>query len=199
MRGSEVSCFFFKQKTAYEMRISDWSSDVCSSDLYTVNTDVDDVSWDLSGVYALNDDVNLYARVAKGFRAPSIQGRLLFAAVGAPNGGVSTAGSEEVISYEAGIKADLWDRRARIGFNVFRYDVSDQQIIAVGGGAHIATLPNADKTIGQGFELAAQAYLPDTLLVTLGRTYNDNQIEDPCLAVPACCGGSPVSAPEPTS
>src|SRR3546814_6881372 len=26
-------CFFVKQKTAYEMRISDWSSDVCSSDL----------------------------------------------------------------------------------------------------------------------------------------------------------------------
>src|SRR3546814_5701532 len=30
-----VYCFFFfKQKTAYEMRISDWSSDVCSSDLH---------------------------------------------------------------------------------------------------------------------------------------------------------------------
>src|SRR3546814_2888043 len=28
-----VGFFFFKQKTAYEMRISDWSSDVCSSDL----------------------------------------------------------------------------------------------------------------------------------------------------------------------
>src|SRR3546814_20602868 len=28
-----VYIFFFKQKTAYEMRISDWSSDVCSSDL----------------------------------------------------------------------------------------------------------------------------------------------------------------------
>src|SRR3546814_9239094 len=28
-----IKCFFFKQKTAYEMRISDWSSDVCSSDL----------------------------------------------------------------------------------------------------------------------------------------------------------------------
>src|SRR3546814_5121944 len=28
--------FFFKQKTAYEMRISDWSSDVCSSDLARV-------------------------------------------------------------------------------------------------------------------------------------------------------------------
>src|SRR3546814_8578400 len=34
--------FFFKQKTAYELRISDWSSDVCSSDLFcrrTVRTD----------------------------------------------------------------------------------------------------------------------------------------------------------------
>src|SRR3546814_4687130 len=28
------SFFFFKQKTAYDMRISDWSSDVCSSDLF---------------------------------------------------------------------------------------------------------------------------------------------------------------------
>src|SRR3546814_5248217 len=31
--GFDVLFFFFKQKTAYEMRISDWSSDVCSSDL----------------------------------------------------------------------------------------------------------------------------------------------------------------------
>src|SRR3546814_10383881 len=30
---SLILFFFFKQKTAYEMRISDWSSDVCSSDL----------------------------------------------------------------------------------------------------------------------------------------------------------------------
>src|SRR3546814_7804866 len=30
--------FFFKQKTAYEMRISDWSSDVCSSDLASIAT-----------------------------------------------------------------------------------------------------------------------------------------------------------------
>src|SRR3546814_20937445 len=45
MRTSRMLClrllmimffFFFKQKTAYEMRISDWSSDVCSSDLQGV-------------------------------------------------------------------------------------------------------------------------------------------------------------------
>src|SRR3546814_2199022 len=32
----ECMFFFFKQKTAYEMRISDWSSDVCSSDLLSL-------------------------------------------------------------------------------------------------------------------------------------------------------------------
>src|SRR3546814_9623440 len=31
-----ILLFFFKQKTAYEMRISDWSSDVCSSDLIAI-------------------------------------------------------------------------------------------------------------------------------------------------------------------
>src|SRR3546814_1184299 len=34
--------FFFKQNTAYEMRISDWSSDVCSSDLLVATVDVED-------------------------------------------------------------------------------------------------------------------------------------------------------------
>src|SRR3546814_4426034 len=40
MHGS-LCCvfFFFKQKTAYELRISDWSSDVCSSDLELVEHD----------------------------------------------------------------------------------------------------------------------------------------------------------------
>src|SRR3546814_1953702 len=42
---SSLSCvfivfFFFKQKTAYEMRISDWSSDVCSSDLLLFTGDL---------------------------------------------------------------------------------------------------------------------------------------------------------------
>src|SRR3546814_1035738 len=40
-----VRFFFFKQKTAYEMRISDWSSDVCSSDL----TDPLDLGFGLIG------------------------------------------------------------------------------------------------------------------------------------------------------
>src|SRR3546814_3349683 len=41
--------FFFKQKTAYEMRISDWSSDVCSSDLHHACAG-DDLRRDHAGV-----------------------------------------------------------------------------------------------------------------------------------------------------
>src|SRR3546814_1584516 len=36
--------FFFKQKTAYEMRISDWSSDVCSSDLFQPAADLTNIA-----------------------------------------------------------------------------------------------------------------------------------------------------------
>ncbi|UNK59002.1 TonB-dependent receptor [Pseudoxanthomonas daejeonensis] len=165
---------------------------------YTVDTDVDDVSWDASAVYEVNGAVNLYGRVAKGFRAPSIQGRLLFASAAAPNGGVSTADSESVISYEAGIKADLFDRRARVGFNLFRYDVSDQQLIAVGGGANVATLLNADKTIGQGIELDLEAWLAEGLLLTWGSSYNDTRIQDDDLAVAVCGGGCTVTDPTTT-
>jgi iron complex outermembrane receptor protein len=153
---------------------------------YRVDVDDSNVSWDLSAVYAASDAVNVYARVATGFRAPSIQGRLLFADPAAPNGGVTTAGSEEAISFEAGIKADLWDRRARLGLNVFRYEVDDQQIIAVGGAANIATLLNADRTTGQGLELDLEAWVTDSLLVTLGSSYNDTEINDPTLSVAGC-------------
>src|SRR3546814_3500427 len=36
-----ILIFFFKEKTAYEMRISDWSSDVCSSDLEITHFSID--------------------------------------------------------------------------------------------------------------------------------------------------------------
>src|SRR3546814_8366692 len=39
LRELLIGVFFFKQKTAYEMRISDWSSDVCSSDLPKTESD----------------------------------------------------------------------------------------------------------------------------------------------------------------
>src|SRR3546814_1095684 len=44
--------FFFKQKTAYEMRISDWSSDVCSSDL--VNDVLNTITYSVDVEYLID-------------------------------------------------------------------------------------------------------------------------------------------------
>ena len=145
-------------------------------------------NWDLSGMYKVNDDVNLYARVATGYRGSSIQ------AAGAFNA-KSVAGPETSIAYEAGIKADLWDRRLRINADIFRYDVKDQQLTAVGGAANANILLNAKKAVGQGFELDLQAYLTDNLLVTLGSSYNDTEIQDKDLNVAGCAQCTVTNAP----
>jgi iron complex outermembrane recepter protein len=104
------------------------------------------------------------------------------------------ADAEEVVSYEASIKADLWNKRARMGFSVFRYDVKDQQLVAVGGSNNSAILLNADKSLGQGFEFDIEAYLTDNLLVTWGSSYNDTEIKDKSLAV-AVCGATFFAPP----
>ncbi len=136
-------------------------------------------NWDLSGTYALDKSTNLYARVATGFRASSVQGASAF-------NNQSVAKPENNTSYEAGVKADLFDGRARINFGVFYYEVKDLQLTAVGGAANANILLNAKKASGQGFELDAQAYLTDQLLATLGVGYADTKIKDPDLAVAVC-------------
>ena len=158
---------------------------------FKVKTDVDDVSWDISGVFQATDAVNLYARVAKGFRAPSIQGRLLFQTPPQP----SVADAEKVISYEAGVKADLFDKRARLGVALFRFNVDNQQINAVGGALNQTILLNADKTVGQGVEVDFDAYVTDNLMVTFGASYNDTKIKDANLFVAPCGGGCTVTDP----
>jgi iron complex outermembrane recepter protein len=136
-------------------------------------------NWDLSAVYALNKDVNLFARAATGYRASSIQ------SAGAFNG-KSVAGPENNTSIEAGVKADLFNKRARVSFSAFSYTVKDLQLTAVGGAANANILLNAKKATGQGFELDLTAYLTDNFLATLGVGYNDTKIKDPGLAVAVC-------------
>jgi len=153
----------------------------------TVHPSDSNVSWDLSGVYAVSDDTNFYGRIATGFRAPSVQGRLMFADATLPSDElVTVADTETVLSFEAGFKSQFWDDRARIGFALYHYRVDDQQLTAVGGDANVARLVNADRTVGQGAELDLQAYLTDQLLVTLGASYNDTEIQDKDLSVFRC-------------
>src|SRR3546814_2202897 len=79
---------FCKQKTADEMRISDWSSDVCSSDLMDLKTLVDRPMLLLLGVIWISVHAALMLGMAKLIRAP-----LFFLAVGsqANIGGAASA------------------------------------------------------------------------------------------------------------
>jgi iron complex outermembrane receptor protein len=146
------------------------------------------VSWDLSATYKLTPDVNVYGRVATGYRGSSILPPSAF-------NPLSTAKPETVLSYEVGTKADLFDKRARVAFDVFRYEVKDQQLTEVGGGGNSNSLKTAKKVIGQGLELTLDAYVMDNLLVSLSGSVNDTKIKDPGLTVFGCGGGCTVTNP----
>jgi iron complex outermembrane receptor protein len=148
----------------------------------SASTNDNKANWDLSGTYALDKDTNLYARAATGFRGSSVQGA-------GPFNGQSIAGPENNTSVEAGIKADLLDRRARLNFGVFSYRVKDLQVTAVGGAANANILVPVKKATGQGFEMDLQALITNNLLASLGVGYNDTKIKDPGLAVAPCGNG----------
>ena len=147
------------------------------------------LSWDLSGTYALDQATTLYARAATGFRASSVQGASAF-------NNQSVAAPETNTSVEAGIKADLFNRKARMSFSVFSYTVKDLQLTAVGGSNNANILVSAKKASGRGFELDFQSYLGDRLLATVGMGYNDTEIKDPNLTV-AVCAACTVTDPQP--
>ncbi|MFM9436073.1 iron complex outermembrane recepter protein [Janthinobacterium sp. CG_23.3] len=146
-------------------------------------------SWDLSTNYELTKETNVYARIATGYRAPSIQGRILFGDT------ISIGDAEKNLSYEAGIKQDLFNKRARLSATVYQYRVKDLQLTAGSGAVNQNRLVNAEKAVGQGVELDFQAILSDEFRLTLGGSYNDTEIKDPNLFVATCGNGCTVTSP----
>ncbi|MBA6329579.1 TonB-dependent receptor [Colwellia sp. MB02u-6] len=140
------------------------------------------VSWDLSVSHKLTSDVNLYARVADTFRAPSVQGRSLYAF----GSGISIAESETILSFETGVKSDIMDGFGRLNASVFYFTMDDQQLTSVGGGNNTARLLNADETVGYGFEVNSEFMLTDEFSVTMSVSYNNTEINDNGLAVAGC-------------
>jgi iron complex outermembrane recepter protein len=142
------------------------------------------VSGDLSALYEVNDRLNIYGRIARGFRAPTIQGRDV-AFFGSP----SIAKAETITSIEAGFKSQLAGDRVRLNGAVYYYEIKDQQLSAIGGGGNFVQLVNADKGTGMGFDLDGEFLLTDNFEVTLGLSYTDTKIEDKTLVVPPCGSG----------
>jgi len=142
------------------------------------------VSWDLSALFKVSEDFNVYGRLANGFRAPTIQGRDV-AFFGAP----SIADSETITSIEAGFKSELADGRVRLNAAVFYYEVDDLQLSAIGGGGNFVQLVNADKGTGMGIDLDSEFLFTDRFMMTLGFSYTDTEIDDDTLVVPPCGSG----------
>ncbi len=151
----------------------------------TVSVEDDDFSWDVSATYAVQEDINLYARVARGFRAPSIQGRVLF------GDAITTATSETLTSYEAGLKSVLLEGRMVYNISGFYYQIDDQQLTAIGGAGNFNQLLNADKGVGYGIEAELDVILTETLTLTSGFSWNATEIRDEGLTAGIC--GSPCT------
>ena len=146
-------------------------------------------SGDMSLRYQAAPSVQTYLRAARGFRAPSIQGRLLF------GDAVTVADTETILSFEGGTKLRLWDQRLHLNMAAFQYFMRDQQLTAVGGETNFNRLVNADSTIGRGVE-AELIFMPITALeVSAGLSYNQTRIDDPNLAIQGC--GAPCTMLDP--
>ncbi|TAL84957.1 MAG: TonB-dependent receptor [Rhodanobacter sp.] len=137
-------------------------------------------SGDLTGTWTLSPTVNLYARIANGFRAPSVQGRVLF------SNSISQAKTETIMSYEMGVKATGMDNHVRFNADVYTFTMHNQQLTAVGGNVNVTRLINARRTDGYGAEFDLDAYLTPNLVLTAGGSYNHTRLNDPTLAVAVC-------------
>lgn len=153
------------------------------------NLDDELLSGDLSASYALRDDLRVYARYAHSFRAPSVQGRIVF------GDAVTVASSETIDSVEAGFKSEFWDRRATFNSTLYYFETADQQLTAVGGAGNFNQLLNADKVKGHGIELETVVRVSDHLELSAGYSLNDTEIDDPNLEVAVCAIGCTVLDP----
>jgi outer membrane receptor protein involved in Fe transport len=157
-----------------------------------VNVSDEQVSWDISLMHVLNDSVSVYARVANGFRAPSIQGRNIAFFDANP---FSVAQSETILSTEIGFKSEV-NERVRINGAVYYYTIDDQQLSAIGGNTNSNVLVNADKGVGIGTDVDAEFLLSENFVLTVGASYNDTEIDDPNL-VTATCGSGQCTVTDP--
>ena len=137
-------------------------------------------SWDLSAMYEINPNVSVYARVARGFRGPTIQGRSAVF-----NADFTTADSETILSWEAGIKTSLFDNRLRLNVTGFTYAVNDIQLNGNDSNGN-GVLFNADKAKAYGLEADLDWRPIPNLSLTAGLSLLHSEIDDDRVYAQVC-------------
>ncbi len=146
-------------------------------------------SWDASIHYRMSPGISPYARVASSFRAPSIQGRLLF------GNDVTVAETEKIISVESGVKLRLWDQRLHLDLAAYHFLMNDQQLTAGSGTNNANRLVNAERTIGRGIEAEGALALDYGFDLSFGLSYNYTRLDDPGFFIQPCGSNCTVLDP----
>jgi iron complex outermembrane receptor protein len=137
-------------------------------------------SWDVSALYQLTPDVSLYARVAHGFRGPTIQGRSAVF-----NSDFTTANSETNTSVEAGLKSNLFDNKLRFNITGFAYRVKNIQLNGNDSNGN-GVLFNADKADAYGMEADMELRPIPNLTLTGGLSLLHTEIKDKNVYAQVC-------------
>lgn len=120
--------------------------------------------------FSLSDDVNLYARVAKGFKSGGFSSEVANPAVAIPYK------PQTSVTTEVGVKSTLLDGRARLNFAVYNTDIKDQQFTNLVAGTTQSLVVNTGESTYRGAELEATLLVADGWQVQLGYGYLHTKI-----------------------
>ncbi len=144
-------------------------------------------SFDASLLYLIDPDVSLYARVARGFRGPTVQGRS--AVFGTA---YTTASSETNTSYEAGVKTSFWENRMHFNVTGFFYNVDNIQLNGNDSNGN-GVLFNGKRGKGYGVEAELEARPVPNFRINAGLSILHTQIDDTGVYAQAGAAGGVLS------
>ncbi len=130
-------------------------------------TSSDKLTWRTALMYELTSDVNVYGSISTGYRAGGLQLR---------NPARPDFGPEDIINYEIGAKAFLFDSRAWVNIAAFYMDYSDIQVLTESVLTSVQFTDNAGGAESRGVEIDFSAQPIPALQISGGLAYLDTEI-----------------------
>ena len=141
--------------------------------------------------YQMTDDILIYGNVATAYKSGGMKLGSLEALDLTQPDGISLTGSpfvkeEKVLTYEAGIKSDLLDKKLRLNLATFYYDYEDMQAPVSRrdeNGVNISEFLNVPESTVYGFEIESTLFVADSMQLIANYSYLRAEITDEFLLV----------------
>lgn len=149
---------------------------------FDVSTSDTNVSWRVGAQYALSEDSNVYATVARGYKGPGFNNLLdIVIPPGQTEKEFTLVEPEIPTAYEIGYKAILLDGTLTLDTAVYRTEFEDFQAqireVQPDTGLSSFAIRNAGELVTQGFEVQLSAAPTDALTLGFAASYNDTEFE----------------------